>query len=82
MQIKGYVDTTKREAHVEIIVAGITIGTFDFKLKDGLTIKINLLAVTGEIRFYVKNGNELWVHIELKVLFDGQWNEDAKIISW
>jgi len=82
LHIKGYVDITKGEIYVEIVVIGITIGTFSFSLKDGLTININLLAVSGWIKFYVKNGNELWVKYHLEIIFDGTFDGDEKIISW
>jgi hypothetical protein len=80
--VKGYVDTDKGEVYVEISVLGISIGSYDFTLADGLTININLFLVKGLLKFYVKDGKELWMHYELSVRFDGTWNGDVKIISW
>lgn len=60
---------------------GINIGTLSGNLHDGITLKVNLIAVKGELRFYIKNGNELWLHVDLKVVFDGSYNDDVKIIS-
>jgi hypothetical protein len=81
-QIKGYVDLAKLTVYIEIVVVGISVGSFTFKWDDGLEIDINLVVVKGKLKFYVKDGHELWVHIELDVLFDGSWNDDYKIISW
>jgi hypothetical protein len=61
------------------------VGSFTFKWDEGLEVAINLKVVKGKLKFHVKEVNgrhELWVHIQLKVLFDGSWNNDYKIISW
>jgi len=70
------------EIRVVIKIAGITVGTFVGNLKDGVVININLLAAKGTIKFYLKNGSELWIHYELKILFDGTFEGDKKIIGW
>jgi hypothetical protein len=80
--VKGYVDTDKGEVYAEVSVLGISIGNYDFTLADGLTINIDLFLVKGLLKFYVKNGKELWMHYEVSVRFDGTWNGDVKIISW
>lgn len=64
-----------------MVILGITIGTYDFNLNEGLTLKIDLFVVSGEVRFYGKNGNELWVSFKLKSPF-GNWEDDVKIISF
>jgi hypothetical protein len=60
---------------------GIHIGTFYGNLKNGLGIKFNLFAANGEIRFYLKNGKEVWVHVHVSIIFDGTFDEDVKIIT-
>ena len=75
-------DTDTGEVYAEISVLGISIGSYDFTLADGLTININLFLVKGLLKFYVKDKKELWMHYELSVRFDGTWNGDVKIISW
>ncbi|KAH1704340.1 hypothetical protein KXX24_007573 [Aspergillus fumigatus] len=79
--VSGYVDTSTYEASISVSVIGINIGTLSGNLHDGITLKVNLIAVKGELRFYIKNGNELWLHVDLKVVFDGSYNDDVKIIS-
>ncbi|EAW16212.1 uncharacterized protein NFIA_055610 [Aspergillus fischeri NRRL 181] len=79
--VSGYVDTSTYEASISVAVIGINIGTLTGNLQDGITLKVNLIAVKGELRFYLKNGNEVWLHVDLKVLFDGDYNDDVKIIS-
>lgn len=63
-------------------VLGIKLGSFYGNLKDGLAINIDLFLVKGSIKFYLKNGNELWVRVDVEVRFDGGFHEDAKILSW
>ena len=48
---------------------------------DGLVIKVDLTAVKGEVKFYLKNGNEVWVGVKLSVIFDGKYETEAKIIT-
>ncbi|PKX95365.1 uncharacterized protein P174DRAFT_511144 [Aspergillus novofumigatus IBT 16806] len=79
--VSGYVDTSTYGASVAVAVIGINIGTLTGNLEDGITLKVNLIAVKGELRFYLKNGNEVWLHVDLNVLFDGDYNDDVKIIS-
>ena len=63
-------------------VLGIKLGSFYGNLKDGLVINIDLFLAKGSIKFYLKNGNELWVRVDLDVKFDGSFHQDAKILSW
>ncbi|GIK05578.1 hypothetical protein Aspvir_009691 [Aspergillus viridinutans] len=79
--VSGYVDTSTYEASVSVAVIGINIGTLTGNLEDGITLKVNLIAAKGELRFYLKNGKELWLHVDLNVIFDGDYKDDVKIIS-
>ncbi|KAJ1325307.1 hypothetical protein MN608_10019 [Microdochium nivale] len=82
VKVSGYLDTNTLEVGLSISVAGISLGNIYGNLKDGVGVKVNLLVAKGEIRFYLKNGNELWVHLEIKIIFDGSYNGDYKIISF
>ncbi|OQE22003.1 hypothetical protein PENFLA_c013G01213 [Penicillium flavigenum] len=81
LTVSGYVDTGTYEASISVAVLGISLGTLTGSLKTGISVQVNLIAVKGEIRFYLKNSNELWVHFDLSVIFDGHYTDDVKIIT-
>jgi hypothetical protein len=62
------------------------LGTFYGNLKEGLVIEFHLFVAKGWIRFYLKDGadgkKELWVAYHVKVLFDGTFDGDEKILSF
>lgn len=62
-------------------VAGISLGNLYGQLQDGVGVKVDLLVVKGEIKFYLKNGNELWTYLDISISFDGSYNGDYKIVS-
>ena len=61
---------------------GISLGTIYGNLKDGVGVNVDLWVASGSLRFYLKNGNELWIHLDIKVSFDGSFSGDYKIISF
>ncbi|PNY27017.1 Uncharacterized protein TCAP_03057 [Tolypocladium capitatum] len=81
LKITGYVDTTTWEVGVSVSVIGINVGAIYGNLKDGVVLKVDLFAVTGELRLYLKHGNEIWVRYDLQIIFDGQIKNDVKIAS-
>jgi hypothetical protein len=60
---------------------GIALGNVYGNSKDGVGIKINLTQAKGELRMYLKNGKELWVHLNTKMVFNGRYEGDYKIMS-
>jgi len=30
-------------------------------LKDGIVLKVNVLVAKGDVKLYLKNGNEVWI---------------------
>ncbi|KAM0184886.1 hypothetical protein ACHAPI_012331 [Fusarium lateritium] len=82
IKVTGYLDTDTYELGVSVSVAGINLGNIFGNLKDGVGIKVNLFIAKGEIRFYLKNGNELWIHLDIKITFDGHYEGDYKIFSF
>jgi hypothetical protein len=80
-QIVGYVDTDTYEIGVTVTVAGINVGAIYGNLKDGVVLKVDLFVVKGQIKFYLKNGNEVWVNLDLKITFDGSYSGDYKILT-
>jgi hypothetical protein len=63
-------------------VVGINLGTIYGNLKDGVGVKIDIFVAKGSLKFYLKNGNELWIHVDIKVTFDGSFDGDYKIITF
>lgn len=80
--MEGYVNTDTLEIRVVIKIMGMTVGTFVGNLKEGLVVKVNLIAAKGELKLYVKNGNELWLKYDIEIKFDGGFHGDKKIGSW
>ncbi|KXJ87350.1 hypothetical protein Micbo1qcDRAFT_208361 [Microdochium bolleyi] len=81
VKVSGYIDTNTLEVGLTVSVAGISLGNIFGNLKDGVGIKVNLLIAKGEIRFYLKNGNEVWIHLDIKIVFDGHYEGDYKIVT-
>ncbi|GIJ90101.1 hypothetical protein Asppvi_009051 [Aspergillus pseudoviridinutans] len=63
-------------------IGGIYVGIVNGNLKDGVGLRINLYNFKGALRWYLKNGNELWIHHDVKVIFDGYFEGDRKIITF
>ncbi|KAK4239379.1 hypothetical protein C8A03DRAFT_32552 [Achaetomium macrosporum] len=76
-----YVDTDIFETDMDITVTGINVGHITRNLKDGIVIHIDLFDVNGKITSYLKNGNEVWVRVSLKVIFDGSYERDSHIFN-
>ncbi|VUC28272.1 unnamed protein product [Clonostachys rosea] len=81
VKITGYVDTNTFEIGVSVSILGINIGNIFGNLKDGVGIKVDLFLAKGSIKIYLKNGNEVWVHLDVSVKFDGTFQGDYKIIT-
>ncbi|KAF7593217.1 hypothetical protein BBP40_011847 [Aspergillus hancockii] len=82
IKLIGYVNPDNWEIGVRVEIFGAHILNIYGNLKDGVVGKIDLFLAKGEIRFYLKNGKEVWVHIKVEVTFDGKYEEDIKLISF
>ncbi|KAI8714866.1 hypothetical protein NCS52_01207500 [Fusarium sp. LHS14.1] len=82
IKITGYVDTNTYEIGVSISIVGINVGNVFGNLKDGVGLDINLFVARGSIRLYLKNGNELWVNLDVRITFDGSFSGDYKILTF
>ncbi|MCJ1486403.1 hypothetical protein MMC06_006580 [Schaereria dolodes] len=80
-KVTGYVDSSTFEIGIEISVLGIQLGNFYGNLKDGLVVNIDLFLAKGKINFYLKNGKEVWVHVDVSITFDGSFNQDVKLLT-
>jgi hypothetical protein len=64
-----------------VSILGINVGNIFGNLKDGVGVKVDLFLAKGSIKIYLKNGNEVWVHLDIKVKFDGSFDGDYKILT-
>jgi len=80
--LSGWIDPVTLDTSIRLTVLGISLrDSFAGNLKDGINLNINIQMATGAIKLYLKNGNEIWVNLDCKVLFDGSFTGDYKIIS-
>lgn len=79
-QITGYVDIDTLEIGVDISILGIKLGSFYGNLKDGVVVNVNLFVASGKVTLYLK-GKEIWVSVDLKLAFDGEYKKDVKIFG-
>ncbi|KAG9569020.1 hypothetical protein KCU71_g2735, partial [Aureobasidium melanogenum] len=78
-EIIGYVIKSTLEIGVQPSFGGIKLPAFYGNLKDGLVIKVYLSAMDGPIKFYLKDGNEVWVYMDLNGV--AEQPRDTKLLS-
>lgn len=79
----GSIDTSTYGFKVSVSILGIALGdTIEGNLKDGVKVDFNLFAAIGGLKYYIKNGNEVWINVDVKVKFDGSFSGDYKLISF
>ncbi|GAM90029.1 hypothetical protein ANO11243_080690 [Dothideomycetidae sp. 11243] len=81
IHVAGYVIKTTHEIGVVLRVTGIQLGEFYGQLEDGVGVNVDLTQSKGAIKFYLKNGREVWIHTDIKIVFDGSFNKDVKLIN-
>ncbi|TDZ38700.1 hypothetical protein CTRI78_v010795 [Colletotrichum trifolii] len=59
VKVDGYVDPDSFRIGLLIVITGINIGNIYGNLKDGVSLKIDLYTTEGEMKFFLKNDNEL-----------------------
>lgn len=84
--IDGYVDPDTLDITVAPIIALVYIGIIDGNMKDGVNVKLNLSQAKGELRSYLKNGNEVWIYMDVAIVLTGitrttlsSWSFDARV---
>ncbi|CRK22314.1 hypothetical protein HYQ45_018626 [Verticillium longisporum] len=82
IKISGYIDTDTFEIGISVSILGINVGNIYGNLKDGVGLNIDLFLAEGSIKLYLKNGNEVWINVDVSVKFDGSFQGDYKIISF
>lgn len=81
LQVTGYVETNTLDAAIEISIAGISLGHIYDNLKDGIGVNVDLFSATGSLKFYLRNGNEVWIQLDVKITFDGSYSGGYKILT-
>ncbi|OJJ79505.1 uncharacterized protein ASPGLDRAFT_136626 [Aspergillus glaucus CBS 516.65] len=75
----GYFDCDTFDFGVDQSVMGIYLGAITGNLKDGVAISIDLFQAKGDIRYYLKNGEEVWIRLNVSIKFDGHFKGDYKL---
>ena len=73
-------NTTHLGVGIEIQLFGISLGTLYGNLKEGLVIKIDVIAAKGEVKLYLED-NAVWISITLKPLWGSDIDIDQKIFD-
>jgi len=58
----------------------IKLGAVQGNLKDGIVVSFNVYAAQGSFTFHLKNGNELWVDVDVTSIV-GNFNNDYFILK-
>jgi len=77
-------DTSDKETldiTVAPIIAQVYIGIIDGNLKDDVNVKLNLSQAKDRLRFYLRNGNEVWIHTDVQITFGGRYQDDFQLLS-
>ncbi|WP_280445621.1 hypothetical protein [Nocardia brasiliensis] len=80
--VEGYLNPDTLDIAVALSVLGITAGPLSGNLSDGLGADLNLDQAKGNVRFYHKNGNEVWARVAIAVTFAGSFENDMKMLAF
>lgn len=80
-QLSGTVNTATLGITINPTIVGINLGTISGNLKDGITVSINIFVASGSITLYLKNGNQVWIHYDVQIKFDGSFTDDKLIMA-
>ncbi|KAM0540705.1 hypothetical protein ACHAO7_010991 [Fusarium culmorum] len=78
--LTGYVDKNTLDVGISPVITGINAGNITGSLKDGVAVNVDLTTTKGETRLYLKNGNEVWVDLNLKIFFGGNYERDCMLL--
>lgn len=82
VKVTGYIDLDIYNIVVLPTICGIKLGDeFSENLVDGMTIKFQIVAANGALKYYLKNGDEVWTNIDIQTTFAGTYEGDYKIIT-
>ncbi|KAK0638071.1 hypothetical protein DIS24_g10186 [Lasiodiplodia hormozganensis] len=73
----GFIQENSLEIGVDVAIFGLSLGSFNGNIKDGLVIKVNVAAASGEIKLFIQQGNCIMASVDLRIL--GQTNIDRTV---
>ncbi|KAJ5904786.1 uncharacterized protein N7473_001702 [Penicillium subrubescens] len=82
IKVKGWIDTETFDYYFTVWVVGKNAGTWQGKLDIALKFGFSAGQLKGSVTFYVKDGHQLRVAVDLKIKFDGSIKNDWLIIKW
>ncbi|PYI15982.1 hypothetical protein BO99DRAFT_435886 [Aspergillus violaceofuscus CBS 115571] len=80
VKVLGYVNPKKFAIRVQVSVYGAKLLNLTGDLRRGICGKINIKFAKGSICFFLKNGKEVWVKLDLKATVGGHFKE-AKLLT-
>ncbi|KAF4992660.1 hypothetical protein FGRMN_7008 [Fusarium graminum] len=78
----GNLDLDTLELEITPTYMGIEAGVLKGNIKDGMRLDIDYQKAKGEQRWYLRNGNEVWTHFDIKITFNGSYQDDKKILTF
>ncbi|KAE8420293.1 hypothetical protein BDV36DRAFT_293426 [Aspergillus pseudocaelatus] len=79
--VDGYVDPNTFKIVVAPVVNQVYFGTIQGDLRDGLSVRFDLSSSRGQLRFFLKNGNEVWIDLNMQIQFGGYFERQWKFLS-
>jgi hypothetical protein len=81
LQLCGSIDYNTFEIEINPTINGINFGVMNGSLADSICVKINLSTTKGELRVYLKNGNEVWTRVDIAMNVGPRFEGDYKLIT-
>ncbi|KAE8336057.1 hypothetical protein BDV24DRAFT_168616 [Aspergillus arachidicola] len=79
--IDGYVDTATLEIAVAPVINQVYLGIIEGNLKDDVSVRFNLSQSMGSLRFYLRNGNEVWISLSVRIEYGPQFYEERRLVT-
>ncbi|KAI4958041.1 hypothetical protein J4E86_003636 [Alternaria arbusti] len=63
-----------------ITVNDTAIGNVSGNLVDDVTLNLNLFTARGRLRFYLQNGSEVWVELNILIMSRGKYYDGERYL--
>ncbi|CZR70111.1 uncharacterized protein PAC_20012 [Phialocephala subalpina] len=81
ISMTGYLHTTTGNFCIRVLLMGIYIGTFGDNECEIFDVDVDIFAATGNLRFDLREGNELWVDWKVELTWGGKFGEEVILVS-